>query len=157
MGEIVLARVDDRLIHGQVMTSWLNYLSANKIIIVDEIVAGDMLMMTVLKSVIPANIKLDVCSTADGIEALNNLGMNDKVILLVKFPEILEDLIDGGVPIKTINVGGMGSKPGRKTLYKWIAVSEEERECYKRLIVKGIDVGIQVIAEDKRLKISKYL
>lgn len=47
---IVLVRIDDRLIHGQVMTSWLNYTSANKIMIIDDEVANDAFMKSVLKN-----------------------------------------------------------------------------------------------------------
>ena len=55
---IVLVRIDDRLIHGQVMTSWLNYTSANKIMIIDDEVANDAFMKSVLKTCVPANVKL---------------------------------------------------------------------------------------------------
>ena len=55
---IVLVRIDDRLIHGQVMTSWLNYTGANKIMIIDDEVANDPFMKSVLKTCVPANVKL---------------------------------------------------------------------------------------------------
>lgn len=55
---IVLVRIDDRLIHGQVMTSWLNYTGANKIMVIDDGVAEDPFMKSVLKTCVPANVKL---------------------------------------------------------------------------------------------------
>lgn len=55
---IVLVRIDDRLIHGQVMTSWLNYTGANKIMIIDDGVAADPFMKSVLKTCVPANVRL---------------------------------------------------------------------------------------------------
>ena len=58
MKEIVLTRIDDRLIHGQVMTSWLNYTGANKIMVIDNGTANDTFMKTVLKNAVPSNVGL---------------------------------------------------------------------------------------------------
>ncbi len=63
---IVLVRIDDRLIHGQVMTSWLNYTSANKIMIIDDEVANDAFMKSVLKTCVPANVKLATFTSGKG-------------------------------------------------------------------------------------------
>ena len=62
---IAMVRIDDRLIHGQVMTSWLNFLGANKIMVIDDGVAVDPLVKNILKSCIPANIKLAVFTEDD--------------------------------------------------------------------------------------------
>ena len=57
---IVLARIDDRLIHGQVMTSWLNYTGANKIIVIDDVTAKDSFLTMIIKTLVPANIVTQV-------------------------------------------------------------------------------------------------
>ena len=81
---IVLARIDDRLIHGQVMTSWLNYTGANRIIIVDDETANDTFLKMIVTSVAPANIKTEVFSVHEGAETIKQLAASDKVILLAK-------------------------------------------------------------------------
>jgi PTS system mannose-specific IIB component len=156
MGQIVLARIDDRLVHGQVMTSWLNFLSANTIIVVDDATALDPLMNMVLKNVAPSNINLEILTFEQGVVRLKEDINGEKIILLVKIPQTMENLINAGVNIKSVNVGGMAVKPGRKTIYKWLAASEEEKECINRIINQDISVSIQIIAEDKRLDAKNY-
>lgn len=119
MGQIVLTRIDDRLVHGQVMTAWLNYTSGNRIVIVDDAVANDPFMKSVLEMVIPPGIKLDICGIESGADTLiNQLKEKDKAIVLVKGPEVVFELLEKGVSITRLNVGGMGAKPGRKKFYK---------------------------------------
>ncbi|MBE6083432.1 MAG: PTS sugar transporter subunit IIB [Tissierellaceae bacterium] len=155
---IVLSRIDDRLIHGQVMTSWLNVTGANKIVIVDNATAKDTFMKSILSSVVPANIKIDILTIDESIPVLKNYGdSKDKVILLVKEPNAILELVENGIPLKNVNIGGMGVKPGRNKLYKNIYASKEERETLKKLIQREINVQIRIIAEDNAVDIEKYL
>ncbi|MEW6696301.1 MAG: PTS system mannose/fructose/N-acetylgalactosamine-transporter subunit IIB [Bacillota bacterium] len=158
MGEIVLTRIDDRLIHGQVMTSWLNYTSANRITIIDELTAKDPFMRNILEMVIPPGIKLDICDIDTGADTLiNQLKEKDKVIVLAKGPEAILELLEKGVNIKNLNVGGMGAKPGRKKFYKNISASEEEKEIFRKILAKGVEISVQIIAEDSKTNVEKFL
>lgn len=156
MSEIVLARIDDRLVHGQVMTSWLNYLSANMIIVVDDETASNPLLGIVLKNVIPSKIGFELLTVDEAVLRLKGGKEDERIILLVKYPQTMETLIDSGVEIKAVNVGGMALNANRKTVYKWLAASLEEKESVLRMIDKGIDVGIQIIAEDRKLDAKNY-
>ena len=83
---IVLVRVDDRLVHGQVMTSWSKATNANKFMVIDDEVASNDLMKTVLKGVIPANIKLGIFTVEKAADRLiKGFKSDDRVIILVKF------------------------------------------------------------------------
>lgn len=157
MGTIVLARIDDRLIHGQVMTSWLNYTSANRIIIVDDETANDTFLKMIVTSVAPANIKTEVFDVAGGVEALKQLGDSDKVIVLVKTPAVYVELMHQGIQLERVNIGGMGAKEGRSKFYKNISASEEEKACLSELVNNGVAVSIQIIAEDKAIDVAKLL
>ncbi|MBL1229682.1 PTS sugar transporter subunit IIB [Enterococcus sp. BWB1-3] len=154
---IVLARIDDRLIHGQVMTSWLNYTGANRIIIVDEETANDTFLKMIVTSVAPANIRTEVFDIEGGAEILSNLGESDKVIVLVKSPSCYVELLKRGVALEKVNIGGMGAKEGRSKFYKNISASEEEKGWLKELIDNGVNVSIQIIAEDKSIDVSKLV
>lgn len=158
MKEIVLTRIDDRLIHGQVMTSWLNYTSANKIMIVDDNVAKDTFMRGVLSTVIPANIALEILSVEDASnKIMSGFEPKERVIILVKFPKTVFAMMEKGVKLEKLNVGGMGVSAGRKKLYKNISASEEEKQIFKKIIEMGCNVTIQIIAEDKATDVSKLL
>ncbi len=158
MSNIVLTRIDDRLIHGQVMTSWVKYTRANKIVIVDDGVAKDPFMGKVLKMAVPSGIEVDVCDIDKAVEVLKAEGQDGKsIIILAKYPKTIYALIQGGVDIKDINVGGMGAGPGRKPLYKNISASTEERDIFKKMTALGKNIFMQIVPDDKKVEIKKYL
>lgn len=149
MEHLALARIDDRLIHGQVMTAWAKVTLAKRIIIVDNKVAADDFMAEVIKMAAPSGMRVDVYSEDQAVKALTSSKLTEETILLAKVPNTYKALIDRGVDIKSVNVGGMGMNANRKTLYKNIAVTEEERAILKEFIEKGIEVFIQVIPSEK--------
>jgi PTS system mannose-specific IIB component len=140
------------------MTSWLNYTGANKIMIVDDGVAGDSFVKSVLATVLPANISLEIYNVADGSNRIRKgFDPKDRVIILVKFPVTVWRMVENGVNFEKVNIGGMGVSANRKKFYKNISVSEEEKEILKKIISKGCSVTIQIIAEDKAIDVSKLL
>lgn len=154
---IVLARVDDRLIHGQVMTSWLNYTGATKIVVIDDVTANDSFLTMIIKTLVPANIKTEVVREDACIAMVQALDECDKVIMLAKTPAPYVMMAEAGICLDKVNIGGMGIKPGRKTIYKNISASEEEVSQLKALLAKKIAVEIQMVAEDPAIDVSKYI
>lgn len=158
MDNVVLVRVDDRLVHGQVMTSWQKATSANKFMVVDDEVASNDLMKTVLKGVVPAQIKLGVFTIEKAVDRLiKGFKPDDKVIMLMKTPETAWAIQQAGVDLSHLNIGGMGIRADRTTLYQNIACNEAERAAIKGLIDAGCEVSIQITAEDPKVNVSKYL
>lgn len=157
MKNVVWSRIDDRLIHGQVMTQWIQYTSANEVLIIDDLVAKDSFLQMIMKSSVPASIKLTVLSIQDAIGYLNEDSKDEKIIILVKTPITLDVLTDSGVKLESINVGGVGAKAGRKQFYKNISLSEEEKQSLVNLMNKGIDVGIRVLPNDVEESVNKYI
>lgn len=157
MKNIVLARVDDRLIHGQVMTSWVQHTKGNEIEIVDDEVAGDEFLKMVTTSTAPENVEVRVDTVGDAAKYLTDTDNGRRVIVLAKTPRVIKALIDAGVSLKKLNVGGIGAKAGRTKLYRNISVSDEERKKFQEIIDLGVVVSIQVIASDNETNISKYL
>lgn len=158
MSEIVLTRIDDRLIHGQVMTAWVKKTRANQILIIDDEVAKDEFMREVLKMSAPNGIDIVVKGLADAVEFLNQQEDKDnRLIILVKGPAVIEQLLENGISIDKLIVGGMGAKAERRVLYKNISASEEERAVFKRMIDRKIPVVIHIIPDQKETDLSKYL
>lgn len=146
---IVLTRIDDRLIHGQVMTSWLNYTSATKIMVVDDRSAQDPFLKTVLKNAVPKNVGLGVFTAEKAANRLiKGFPESDRVIILVKYPATICKMMKLGVKFDKVNIGGMGAAKNREKFYKNISASEEEKEMLKTMIDAGTKVEIQIIAED---------
>lgn len=154
MSEIVLARIDDRLIHGQVMTAWLQYSGGTHIVIVDNGTAADSFLQNVMKMSVPQGIKFNVFDEKKGAEYLTQDHGNAKLLVLAKTPETYLNLVNNGVKLSQIIVGGMGAKPGRTKLYKNISASDEERKVFSELIEKGVDVEVQIVPTDKATNVS---
>ena len=158
MSEIVLTRIDDRLIHGQVMTAWVKKTRANQILIIDEEVAKDDFMSEILKMSAPSGIDIIVTGLEDAVAFLKAQERDNKrLIILVKAPVTIDALVEKGIDIDKLVVGGMGAKANRRVLYKNISASDEERATFKKLIDRGIPVVIHIIPDQKETDLSKYL
>lgn len=158
MGEIVLTRIDDRLIHGQVMTAWVKEVNANEIVIVDDGVANDMFLSEVMKASAPSGIDIKVETLESGVEQLKEVSESGRrVIILAKNPGAILYLIENGVDLPKIILGGMGLNSDRKTLYKNIAVTDSEKEELKKIREKGTDLSIHVVPSQKAIELDKYL
>lgn len=157
MKNIVWTRIDDRLIHGQVMTQWIQNASATEVVIVDDAVAKDSFLQMIMKSSMPAKIGLQVLSVKDAIDYLNGDDNGKRVFVLVKTPGVLVSLADAGVNLGFVNVGGMGAKVGRTTLYKNISTSSEGNKDLRNLIDRGIKVFFRVVQSDSEEAVEKYV
>ncbi|GCF92415.1 PTS mannose transporter subunit IID [Enterococcus florum] len=147
MGEIVLARIDDRLIHGQVMTAWLQFTGGNHIVIVDDATAGDEFTKSIMSMAVPNGIKLSILGIADGSEVLRSVPDNEKIIILAKEPQTYLALIENGVQLDEVIIGGMGARKNRQTFYKNISASEEEKEAFRQIIAHHVKMKIHVIPD----------
>lgn len=157
MKNIVFTRIDDRLIHGQVMTAWLQYTGATEVVVIDDKVAKDTFMVTIMKSSMPAKIKLTVLGVQDAGNYLKKDGDSEKIFILVKTPAAIVSLIENGVAIPAVGIGGMGARADRQQLYRNISASEEERKSLQKLIDLGTDVFIQVITDNQPIDVKKFL
>ena len=156
MKNLVLVRIDDRLIHGQVMAAWIKNQNATQVVIVDDGVANDEYMIDVLEMAIPEEIAIGIFTKEDGVKFFSQ-GLEERTILLVKGPAALCYLADHGIDLEEVDVGGMGAKSDRKTLYKNISTSEKENQDFRHLLDIGISVYIQVMPQHKPVTIAQFL
>lgn len=158
MKNIVLVRIDDRLIHGQVVAKWMKKLSFNTIYVVDDAVSKDSFLCQMMVSIAPKELKVQILDEKAAAEELLKEGSpTERVCIIVKVPETLEHLYEAGVQFSEIMLGGMGSRSGRTQLIRNAAASKEERETLKRLIEKGIFVYYQDIPETAPVDLKKKL
>jgi len=153
---LVLVRIDDRLIHGQVVTAWIKHTKGNRILIIDDKLVNDRMMQRVLKAAAPPGISVEVLAIADATALLKeDSPPGECIIILVKTPDVLEKLVDSGVELKKIILGGMGNNPQRKRYGKSFSASDDEVACIKRMMEKGIVAEIQMVPDDKPIKAEK--
>ena len=156
MSNILLARIDDRLIHGQVMTSWVRFVKSKNILIIDDETYHDTFIRSFITMVVPRGIQIQVLDTKAGIAYLRDYD-GAGLVLLAKYPQTFYLLLEGGIELHEIIIGGMGARENRKVLYKNICASDEELEVLKKLYHSGISVKIQIVPEEKGIPLDRLL
>jgi D-glucosaminate PTS system EIIB component len=146
MSEIVLNRVDDRLIHGQVMTGWLGLRRANSIWIADDGVATNPMMLDIFRFAAPSGVKLEAFSIDNIAERLHGLSSgHDRVILLAKVPRTFLHLLEKGYRPSDINYGAMAHKPNSRNVASNCDLAPAEIEDTEKLHRQGIRIWIQLV------------
>lgn len=150
-----LVRIDDRLIHGQVVAVWLRSVGADRIVIVDDKSAKDEFLKDLMVLAAPQGVPVEVLGTDDGAQRVAEIaGTSERAFVLMKSPVTALRLRQAGVPIEVLNVGGMGAGAGRKTLYKNISASDEERQAMRDLEALGTRVELRIVADDRAVPFS---
>ncbi|QQP83057.1 PTS mannose transporter subunit IIAB [Pediococcus acidilactici] len=150
--DYVLARIDTRLLHGQVATSWTKTTNPDRIIVVSDNVAKDNLRSSMIKQAAPAGVKAHVVP----IEQMIKLAKDDKhfggtrAMLLFETPQDALKAIEGGVPIKTLNVGSMAHSAGKVQPNTVLAFDQNDIDTYKKLENMGVQMDVRKVPSDSR-------
>ena len=153
MAQIVLSRVDFRLIHGQVITKWIKYYPAKYIVIVDDVLAMDSFMAEVYAMAVPKGVKLKITSVAEAKACLDQ--MDATVFLLFKNIESCRRALDGGVVPGKLIVGGVPGEPGRAFVTDGVYVSPAELKMLEEIEGAGTQIVLKSIPEDADISINK--
>lgn len=150
-----LVRVDDRLIHGQVVAVWLRAVGAHRIVIVDDRTAQDDFLRDLVILAAPQGVQVEVYGLQDGTERIRELaGTSDDTFVLMRSPIVALQMRKAGVPFDVLNVGGMGAGPGRRSLYKNISANDEELAAMRELEKMGTRVELKIVADDRAVPFS---
>ena len=157
--EYVLARIDSRLLHGQVATTWTKTTGPNRIIVVSDNVAKDEMRSTLIKEAAPAGVTAHVIP----IDQMIKIAKDDKhfggqkVMLLFETPEDAQRAVDGGVPLKEINVGSMAHSVGKVQPNKVLAFDQKDIDTYKAMESKGITFDVRKVPSDGRENLDNIM
>ncbi|EUJ41395.1 mannose/fructose/sorbose PTS transporter subunit IIB [Brochothrix campestris] len=155
---IKLARIDDRLIHGQVATSWSKASGITRIIVANDAVAADPVRSTMLKQVAPPGISAHVVSLEKALRVYRNPKYAaDAVMFLFTNPTDVLSLIEQGLPLTTINIGGMSYTQGKQMINNFLAVDEIDINAFKSLAARAIELEVRVITSDAKLDLMSLL
>ena len=148
--EFGLVRIDDRLIHGQVIAVWCKHQPFSRIVILDDGVAADPFMQEVLRLAAPPGLQVEVFSIAEGIKVLSqDTPARRTTMVLLKSPLAAQRLYDGGLKYNALNIGGIGHAPGRKNIFKNISASAEEIAILKELMKQGVKITLLTVPGEK--------
>lgn len=158
MGNLVLTRIDSRLIHGQVMTKWVNQVQANKIVVVSDELANDEFMRSIYLMSAPAGIEVVCLTEAQAAEEYaKDVFGNGNVLLLLPSLAALKNVYDAGVHITSAQVGGLGGGPSRKVVFQNITLDDDDAAILEYLAGNGVDIVFQTIPEDAPQKVDSIL
>lgn len=153
---IIFSRIDNRLVHGQVGMVWVNTVGANIVVVVDDEVVNDHVQQELMRMTVATNkIPIRFWSVQQTIETIWKASPSQKIFIVAKTPKVMRQLVEGGVPIKTINIGNMHTSAGKRQ-YKtaYVYVDDQDLEDLEAMKAKGVQISIQVLPEYKKINID---
>lgn len=148
---IELVRIDDRLIHGQVATTWTRNYEIEQILIINDEAKNDPVQHSVANFAVPAGVKVVIFGVKQFAEVMKKSEIKRRTMLLFTNPIDIKFLVEQGLEISEVNAGGMRFKDGRRRLEKAISVTDEEHAAFLDLIDKGIHINVQMVPKDPRV------
>lgn len=148
---ILLTRIDNRLVHGQVGVTWTSTIGANLVIVVDDEVAGDDIqqkLMGITAETYDFGIRFFTIEKT--INVIAKAAPHQKIFLICRTPQVVRKLIEGGVPLKDVNVGNMHFTQGKKQISSKVYVDESDLIDLRFIRDKGVNVFIQDVPGDSK-------
>ncbi len=135
---IALLRIDDRLIHGQVVLGWGTALRPDRIVLADDEVAANEWERNLYAQGWP-DVRISILSLAEAVKQLAaGIFGGERIILIVRSPKSVLALMDLGLAVAAVNVGGLHFRPGREKLIEGVYLDAEERSALRELVKRGV-------------------
>ena len=152
---IVLTRIDNRLIHGQVGVTWVSSVGANLILVADDETAGNDLMQQLMATTAKqAVVAVRFWTVQKTIETIHKASEKQKIFIVAKTPDTVLKLIEGGVPITEVNVGNMHFSEGKRQISKKVYVDDKDVADLKAIEAKGTDVYIMDVPGEPKERVK---
>jgi len=155
---IVLARIDDRLIHGQVTEGWGKFMKPDIILVVSDTVASCEWESEICLAALPLTIKGMVVRVKDAAPVINKLNA-DKMNAYVLFesPRDAYEVVKNGAQISAINVGGMHSIKGKREILDYIFVDDNDSIHLKALWDARVKLDFRDLPEHESADVLERL
>ncbi|MBI5242053.1 MAG: PTS sugar transporter subunit IIB [Elusimicrobia bacterium] len=136
---LALVRIDDRLIHGQVVEGWLPVLGCSRIIVVSDAAAADEVQRQLMRLALPESVSLEIVPVAGACEAVKAAAAApEPVLVLAPGPGEVLAMIDGGAEFKSVNVGGLHHQAGHVRLGRAIFLSDADQKALQAIAERGV-------------------
>jgi mannose/fructose/N-acetylgalactosamine-specific phosphotransferase system component IIB len=156
--KVVLVRVDDRLIHGQVVVGWTRTVGGTIIVVANDEVANNSMQRTLLKMTAPAGVKAEILTVEDAAKQLNEKKFaGENVIILVRDPQSLVRLVEAGFNLQKVNVGNVRAAQGKVRLTKEVHANEAEIEAWRKLDELGVILEAQWLPDQPKTNFNEVI
>ncbi|KUJ96007.1 MAG: PTS system sorbose subfamily IIB component [Desulfonauticus sp. 38_4375] len=136
-------RIDNRLVHGQVIETWIPYIKAKFILVVNDSLANDILQQEIIKLAVPSNIEIKFVSLAQVQMGLK--GQKKETLVLFANCQDARVAFEQGFKFEVLNVGNLHYSPGKEQFCDHIALSKEDIFCLKYLLKKGVNLDFRCV------------
>lgn len=155
---IKLARLDTRLLHGQVATAWTPDSKANRIIVVSDAVAKDELRKSLIQQAAPNNVRANIVPISKMIEVAKDdrFGGVDAFLLFETVEDVLT-AVEGGVPIKSLNVGSMAHSEGKTMVNKVLSMDKNDVAAFEKLRDLGVEFDVRKVPNDSKANLFELI
>jgi mannose/fructose/sorbose-specific phosphotransferase system IIB component len=155
---VVLVRIDDRLVHGQVVEGWLKAIRATSIVVANDHVAADETQKALYLLAVPQGIKLRCLSLEEAAAAWTSAAWkNEQVLVLTSSPQDVLTLVEKGAQIGSVNVGGLHYKEGRVQILKAVSVNDKDVAALRGLAKRNVLLEARPLPLDEPIELKPYL
>lgn len=148
MINIVLVRIDNRLVHGQVATQWCGSIGANLILVANDEVASNSLRQGLMDMAAPSYAQTRYWTVDKTINTIHKASDKQKIFIVCETPQDVLRLVEGGVPIKKVNVGNMHMSDGKRQVAGSVAVDDSDVSAFKKLQELGVELEIRRVPSE---------
>ncbi|MEE8791789.1 MAG: PTS sugar transporter subunit IIB [Erysipelotrichaceae bacterium] len=150
MADIVLCRIDERLVHGQITAQWIGYLGLDSIVVADRETAASNFRQGLMDMAVPNSVETHYWSPEETIIRLKDDDSQKRTLLLVKSPAVLLQLLRGGIQIAEADVGLMEKKDNTVQVDTQVFVSEDDRDAFRKIKEMGTVLYIQALPYEEK-------
>lgn len=155
MPHILLTRIDNRLIHGQVATQWTGSIGANLILVANDDVAGNEMRQGLMDMAAPAGAQTRYFTLQKTIDIIHKASDKQKIFIVCETPQDVLALVKGGVPIKKVNIGNMHMAQGKRQVATSVAVDDQDVAAFKELQDLGVELEIRRVPSEGTEPVAK--
>ena len=145
MINIKLTRIDNRLVHGQVATQWCGSIGANLILVANDEVASNKLRQGLMDMAAPSYAQTRYWTIEKTINTIHKASPKQMIFIVCENPQDVVKLVEGGVPIKKVNIGNMHMAEGKRQVAQVVCVNDEDVAAFKRLRELGVELEIRKV------------
>ena len=147
MPDIRLTRIDNRLIHGQVATQWCGVVGANLLLVANDAVAADEFRQGLMNMAAPAYAQTRFFTIEKTINIIHKASANQHIAIICESPQDVLKLVEGGVPIKKLNIGNMHMAEGKRQVATSVAVDDDDVATFRKLQDLGVELEIKRVPD----------
>ncbi|MEG0710091.1 MAG: PTS galactosamine transporter subunit IIB [Longicatena sp.] len=155
MPNIVLTRIDNRLIHGQVATQWCGVVGANLLLVANDSVSTDEFRQGLMNMAAPAYAQTRFFSIEKTCNIISKASPAQKIAIICENPQDVLRLVEGGVPIKKLNIGNMHMAEGKRQVATSVAVNDDDVACFQKLKDLGVELEIKRVPDTSSENVDK--